>query len=30
MIVGNDLQNNLTAEYSNGGTGSHTVIASNL
>jgi hypothetical protein len=30
MIVGNDLQNNVTGEYSNGGTGSHTVIASNL
>jgi hypothetical protein len=30
MIVGNDLQNNLTGEYSNGGTGSHLVIASNL
>jgi hypothetical protein len=30
MIVGNDLQNNVTGEYSNGGTGSHKVIASNL
>jgi uncharacterized protein (DUF2147 family) len=30
MIVGNDLQNNVTGEYSNGGTGSHIVIASNL
>lgn len=30
MIVGNDLQNNTTGEYSNGGTGVHTVVASNL
>jgi Pectate lyase superfamily protein len=30
MIVGNDLQNNITAEYSNGGTGVHSVIQSNL
>jgi Pectate lyase superfamily protein len=30
MIVGNDLQNNVTGEYSNGGTGAHKVIASNL
>lgn len=30
MIVGNDLQNNVTGEYSNGGTGTHTVILSNL
>jgi Pectate lyase superfamily protein/Periplasmic copper-binding protein (NosD) len=30
MLVGNDLQNNVTGEYSNGGTGSHKVIASNL
>jgi len=30
MIVGNDLQNNITGEYANGGTGVHTVIASNL
>jgi hypothetical protein len=30
MIVGNDLQNNVTGEYSDGGTGSHTVIANNL
>jgi hypothetical protein len=30
MIVGNDLQNNVTGEYSNGGTGIHKVIANNL
>lgn len=30
MIVGNDLQNNMTGEYTNGGTGVHTVIQSNL
>ena len=30
MIVGNDLQNNVTGEYSNGGTGTHKVIQSNL
>jgi hypothetical protein len=30
MIVGNDLQNNTTGEYVNGGTGTHKVIASNL
>lgn len=30
MIVGNDLQNNTTGEYINGGTGVHTVISSNL
>jgi hypothetical protein len=28
--VGNDLQNNVTGEYSNHGTGVHIVIASNL
>jgi hypothetical protein len=30
MMVGNDLQNNVTGEYSNHGTGVHIVIASNL
>lgn len=30
MIVGNDLQNNVSGEFSNGGTGTHTVIQSNL
>lgn len=30
MLVGNDLQNNVSGEYSNGGRGSHQVIASNL
>lgn len=30
MIVANDLQNNLSGEYSNGGTGIHVVIQSNL
>ena len=30
MIVGNDLQNNVSGEYSNGGTGAHKVVANNL
>jgi hypothetical protein len=30
MIVGNNLQNNVSGELSNGGTGSHVVIANNL
>ena len=30
MMVGNDLQNNVTGELSNGATGTHTVVANNL